>query len=51
MTGAVGVPVVPGWKAAFRDVDAAVVVDRAGGELDRNPREVPSLVDSGWPSC
>ena len=38
MTGAVGVPVVPGWKAAFRDVDAAVVVDRAGGELDRNPR-------------
>lgn len=38
MTVDADVCVAPGWMDACRDVDAAIVVDRSGGELDRNPR-------------
>lgn len=38
MTDTASTSGAPGWMAAYRDIDAAIVVDRAGGELDRNPR-------------
>ena len=36
--GVPAAPVEPGWLEACRDLDAAILVDRSGGELERNPR-------------
>lgn len=38
MTLEADAPVAPGWTDACRDVDAAVLVDRSGNELERNAR-------------
>ncbi len=38
MTDDVGIPMTTEWTDACRDVDAMIVVDRAGGEVERNPR-------------